>query len=77
MATFNNIDKGNPKTAVQAIRWKCLDCSGSSHKEVELCRVTSCPLYSYRFGKRSGTAMKLGKQVSADEEEYASNLFNA
>ena len=76
MATVNNTDKGNPKTAVQSIRWKCLDCSCNSHKEVELCQVTSCPLYPYRFGKRPATAMKLGKQVVADGE-YPGNLFDA
>ena len=33
----------------QAIRAKCLDCSGSP-KEVTLCHVVDCPLSPFRFG---------------------------
>jgi len=33
----------------QAIRAKCLDCSGSP-KEVTLCHVVDCPLWPFRFG---------------------------
>jgi len=36
---------------LSAIRAKCLDCSGWSPKEVELCPIGACPLYAYRFGK--------------------------
>lgn len=36
---------------LEAIRAKCLDCSGGSWKEVELCVLPNCPLYPYRFGK--------------------------
>ena len=47
-------------TPMKAIRKKCLDCSGGSFKEVELCPIDDCFLYTYRFGKRpkvaSGTA---------------------
>ena len=32
----------------RAIRAKCLDCSGGSVKERQLCPVTDCPLYPYR-----------------------------
>jgi hypothetical protein len=39
------------KTAVlQAIRQKCLDCSGYQPTEVRECPVTTCELWSYRFG---------------------------
>ena len=38
-------------TPVQAIRAKCLECSGSS-KEVKLCTVKSCALMPYRLGHR-------------------------
>ena len=34
---------------LRAIRRKCLDCVGSSH-EVNLCPVTDCSLYPFRFG---------------------------
>ena len=29
---------------------KCLDCAGESPKEVTLCHLFSCPLWSVRFG---------------------------
>lgn len=38
-------------TPLRAIRLKCLDCSGDSRKEVELCPVSRCSLWPYRFGK--------------------------
>lgn len=36
---------------LRAIRLRCLDCSGDSYTEVELCPVTNCSLWHYRFGK--------------------------
>jgi hypothetical protein len=39
-------------TPLQAVRAKCLDCSGGSRQEVRLCPITRCPLWPYRFGKR-------------------------
>lgn len=39
-------------TPVKAIRAKCLDCSCSQTKEVNLCPIKNCSLYPYRFGKR-------------------------
>ena len=36
---------------VKAIREKCLECSNGSVREVELCPVTGCALYPFRFGK--------------------------
>lgn len=36
---------------LQAIKAKCLDCSGNQANEVKLCPVTECPLYLFRFGK--------------------------
>ena len=38
-------------TPVKAIRKYCVDCSGHSRKEVELCPITDCFLYRYRLGK--------------------------
>ncbi len=35
---------------IKAIRAKCLDCCGTSN-EVQLCPVTRCALYPFRFGK--------------------------
>lgn len=37
---------------MQAIRRKCLDCSGGSFNEVSLCTISDCPLYPFRSGKR-------------------------
>ena len=38
-------------TPVQAIRQKCLDCSGGSSHEVKHCVVTRCTLYPFRLGR--------------------------
>lgn len=38
----------NPKTAIRA---KCIECSGGSIKEVQMCPITSCALYLFRLGK--------------------------
>lgn len=40
------------RTPIQAMRAKCLDCSGGQPKEVRLCPVTNCALWPYRMGKR-------------------------
>lgn len=37
-------------TPMKAIRAKCLDCSCFQSKEVKLCTIPDCPLFSYRFG---------------------------
>jgi hypothetical protein len=38
------------RTPLQAIRAKCLDCSGGDTDEVENCVISHCPLYAYRCG---------------------------
>ena len=38
-------------TPLQAVRRKCLDCSGGSSKDVRTCKFTDCTLYPYRMGK--------------------------
>lgn len=40
-----------PKSALNAIRLKCLDCSNGGIAEIRECIITDCPLYEYRFGK--------------------------
>ena len=35
----------------KAVHEKCLNCSGWSYKNVELCLLTNCQLYSFRSGK--------------------------
>jgi hypothetical protein len=60
-------DSGMTPTPMKAIRKKCLDCSGNSSLEVELCLIKDCSLYPYRFGKRPQTAEKKGKYVTLKE----------
>jgi len=37
-------------TLNKRMKMKCLDCAGGSSKEVTLCHLFSCPLWSVRFG---------------------------
>jgi len=46
-------------TPLKAIKFRCVDCSGGSYKEVKECpcyedngSIEKCPLWLYRFGKR-------------------------
>ena len=50
-------------TPMKAIRLKCLDCCCGSSKEVELCPCENCPLYLFRFGKKTYL-----KQTLTDEQ---------
>lgn len=36
---------------LKAIRQYCLGCGEGTHKAVQKCQFTDCPLYPYRFGK--------------------------
>jgi hypothetical protein len=45
----------------KAIRERCLNCSGWSHKEVTNCKFKGCPLYPFRSGQ--------GKQNSKDRSK--------
>lgn len=38
------------QTRKQAIKAKCLDCSGGIRAEVRRCSATNCPLWPYRLG---------------------------
>lgn len=40
-------------TRKQAIRQKCIECSGGVKAEVRRCGVVDCPLWVYRMGKES------------------------
>lgn len=37
-------------TRAQAIKAKCLDCSGWQRQEVKHCPIKDCPLWIYRLG---------------------------
>ena len=50
---------------VKAIRAKCLDCCCGSSKEVSLCPVGTCALYSFRFGKNPYRS----KRVLSEEQK--------
>ena len=41
----------NGGTPLQAIKLKCLGCSGYNRAEVKGCTFTSCALHPFRFGK--------------------------
>lgn len=49
----------------QAIKEKCLDCSGGSRKEVERCPIKRCALYPYRLGKNPYSKRKGGGNPEA------------
>lgn len=36
---------------IKRIREYCIQCVADQPKEVELCPITDCPLYEFRFGK--------------------------
>ena len=67
-------------TKSQAIRLKCLDCSGNTPKEVTLCHIVDCPLWQYRFGcsfksKQYKQRMERAKKkYSADYQEMQNAL---
>ena len=60
MGSYKNRVSRSP---LKAIRKNCLDCSGNSSKEVELCVIPECPLYPFRFGISPDTAAKKGKDI--------------
>ena len=39
------------RTALRAIKAKCLECSGGVRKEVGQCPIEECPLWAYREGR--------------------------
>jgi len=40
------------KPPLKSIRSKCLECCNGSSQEVNLCLVTTCALWPYRFGNK-------------------------
>jgi hypothetical protein len=44
---------------VEAIRRKCLDCSGQQPAEVKLCETVTCPLWPFRAGRHPYTRKSL------------------
>lgn len=58
---------------VKAIRKKCLECSAGQIKEVELCPITDCALYPFRFGKNPYRQ----KRILTEEQRTAMALVLA
>ena len=55
-------------TPVQAIRKKCIDCSGGSLQEVRECELIDCPLHPFRMG-RNPNRKRLNKCQNLTEKE--------
>ena len=54
---------------VKAIRQRCLDCSGWSRQEVELCPLTECALYPFRLGKNPFRTRRESKPLTDEQRE--------
>jgi len=63
--TKNGTKKGK-LTPLKAIYARCLDCSGWSKKEVELCPAKLCPLWPFRTEKIYARFLEQGSTI---EEE--------
>jgi hypothetical protein len=55
------------KTAMKAIRAKCLDCSYNA-QEVKMCTAVDCPLWPFRLGKNVFSSRKM-----TDEQRQAAS----
>jgi len=56
-----------PRTALKALRRRCLDCSGNSDGEVRSCKLTSCSLHRYRHGKNPNITRSEAWKLAAAE----------
>jgi len=54
-------------TRSQAIKAKCLDCSGDSAKERRECQITNCALWPWRIGKEQ--LIPGSNNVASDEND--------
>jgi len=60
-------------TKAKAIAKYCLECSGDSPKEVTLCHLIDCPLWSHRMG--SGINSKQYKRrMDKAKQRYATEI---
>jgi hypothetical protein len=58
-----------PMSPVEAIRRKCLDCSGQQTAEVKLCETVTCALWPFRAGRHPYTKRGL---LEANSEQCRS-----
>lgn len=60
-------------TRSKSIAKYCVECSGDSPKEVTLCHLFDCPLWSYRFGnspKNKNYKIRIKKAKVRFPEEF-------
>ena len=55
-----------PISPVEAIRQKCLDCSGYQPSEVKLCEAVTCRLWPFRAGRHPYTRKSV-QEANSDE----------
>jgi hypothetical protein len=53
-----------PMSPMQAIRRKCLDCSGGQIVEVKLCEAVTCSLWPFRAGRHPYTKTRVLEAIS-------------
>lgn len=61
----------NPKSAIRAM---CVECSGGSVKEVQMCPVVKCALYPFRLGQNpfhQKTRERLAREAGSENTEEA------
>ena len=58
-AAIAGIAGHRPVSPMQAIRRKCLDCTGQQVIEVKLCEAVTCPLWPFRAGRHPYTSRGL------------------
>jgi hypothetical protein len=56
-----------PRTALKALRRRCLDCSSNRVGEVRSCKFTSCSLHPYRLGKNPNITRSEAWKLAAAE----------
>ena len=60
---------------IKRIREYCIQCVADQPKEVELCPITDCPLYDFRFGKNPFRAKR--EFTEEQKEALRSRMENA
>lgn len=59
---------------IKRIREYCIQCVADQPKEVELCPITDCPLYDFRFGNNP---FRTKRTVSEEQKEaFRSRMEN-
>ena len=56
-------------TRRNAIKAKCVDCSGGSAQEATLCQVLDCPLWTFRLGQEPDSPTHIARVRRALERD--------